>query len=312
MSSMTAPPSFRRLVPFAAALACAAALLTVVLNVRGTADAASGAARASNGVALPAHPTRIVSLSDASTEDLFAIGAGKQVVAVDQYSTYPPSAPRTKLSAFQPNVEAIAAYKPDLVVISDNISDLEQHLATLHIPVLLEAAPTGFAGIYDQILALGRVTGHDRQAPALVAHMKREVSAAVASVKRAHPPLKVYDELDQSYYSVTSKTFVGQVFTVLGLHDIADGAGKSGTYPQLSPEYIVASDPDLIVLSDTACCGESYAKIAARPGWSAIKAVADHDVVAVNDTVASEWGPRIVLFLDQVAGALRKAESRRP
>lgn len=310
MSISPAAPRPRRFVPVAAALVCAAALLAAAVFLHGTARAAGAGARASNGVLLPPHPTRIVSMSDASTEDLFAIGAGKQVVAVDSYSTYPRNAPHTKLSAFQPNVEAIAAYKPDLVVIADNISNVEQHLAALHIPVLLEAAPAGFAGIYGQILALGNVTGHGRQASALVAQMQRQISAAVATVKHEHPPLKVYDELDQTYYSLTSKTFVGQAFTILGLRDIADGAAKAGTYVQLSPEYIVAADPDLIVLSDSSCCGLSYAKVAARPGWSAIAAITNHDVISVDDTIASNWGPRIVLLVKQVAAAVRKAESR--
>lgn len=295
--------------PFvAAALVCAAALVVPLGLAHG---ASRPAATASNGVPLPADATRIVSLSDAATEDLFADGAGHQVVAVDSYSTYPPNAPRTKLSAFQPNVEAIASYHPDLVVISDDIDNVAQHLAALHIPVLLEAAPSNFTGIYDQIAQLGQVTGHAAQARALVASMQHRVAAIVASVKKRTPPLKVYDELDQNYYSVTSHTFVGQVLTMLGLRDIADAAGKAGTYPQLSAEYVVAQDPDLIVLSDTACCGQSYKTVAARPGWSAISAVAGHDVVAVNDTVASEWGPRIVLFMEQVAAGVRKVEAQR-
>jgi iron complex transport system substrate-binding protein len=277
---------------------------------RGTAHRRT-ALMASNGIALPATATRIVSLSDAATEDLFAVGAGRHVVAVDEYSTYPPSAPRTKLDGLEPNVEAIAAYHPDLVVISDNVDNLEQHLASLKIPVLLEAAPPNFAGLYGQMLALGAASGHAGAARTLVATLKRKVSAAVASVKRESPPLKVYDELDQTFYSVTSRTFVGQIFSMLGLRNIADGAGKTGTYPQLSGEYIVASDPDLIVLSDSICCGQSYTTVAARPAWSTISAIQHHEVIAVNDTIASEWGPRIVDYVQEVAAAVRRIEAQR-
>lgn len=297
-----------------ALLAAAVALLTTLAGVHVAAGAPRTPRRparaSSNGVPLPADPTRIVSLSGSSTQDLFADGAGKQVVAVDEYSTYPKNAPRTKLSGFDPNVEAIAKYKPDLVVISDNVDNLEQHLAALHIAVLVEPAPPTFNGIYPQLLALGQATGHAAQAAAAVTGMKREVASLVASVKQEKPPLTVYDELDQTYYSVSSETFIGQVFTMLGLKNIADAAAKGTTYPQLSSEYIVASNPDLIVLSDTLCCGQSYKTVAARPGWSTIAAVKNHDVLTVNDTIASQWGPLFVDFFKQVAGAVRKIEHR--
>jgi iron complex transport system substrate-binding protein len=267
--------------------------------------------KASNGVALPADPDRIVSLSGASTEDLFAVGAGKQVVAVDVYSTYPPDAPRTKLSGFDPNVEAIAKYNPDLVVISGNVDSIESQLASLHIPVLVEPAPANLAGAYDQIDQLGGATGHLSQAAAVVASMRRQVASIVASVKRVSPPPTVYHELDQTYYSASSETFIGQLYSLLGLRNIADKAEKAGAYPQLSSEYIIASDPDLIVLADTVCCGQSYKTVAARPGWSHIAAVEHHDVLAVNDSVASEWGSRIVVFLQQVADEVKRIEAQR-
>jgi iron complex transport system substrate-binding protein len=303
-----------RLIAGSAALVCAALPAAAFATHRAPPAVARGAARpaavASNGVALPADPTRIVSLSGSATQDLFADGAGKQVVAVDEYSTYPSNAPRTKLSGFNPNVEAIAKYQPDLVVISENVDNLEQHLAALHIPVLIESAPSGFNGIYAQLLALGRATGHGGQAATVVAGMKRHVASLVASVRTERPPLAVYDELDQTFYSVSSKTFIGRVFRMLGLKNIADAAGKGSTYPQLSSEYIVASDPDLIVLSDTTCCGQSYKTIAARPGWSTIAAVRNHAVVGVNDTIASQWGPRFLDFVEEVTAAVRRIEHR--
>jgi iron complex transport system substrate-binding protein len=315
----------RQRLPRPALLRAGAAVTTVTLlcafgaagathGSTGPATVASAAAAqrtiaASNGVALAAHPDRIVSLSDASTEDLFAIGAGHQVVAVDQYSTYPPNAPRTKLSGFSPNVEAIARYKPDLVVISDNVDHIESQLASLHVPVLLEAAPADLAGADAQITQLGAVTGHAPAAAAVVAGMRTQVAEIVASVKREHPPLTVYHELDQTYYTATSHTFVGQIYQLLGLRNIADEAQRAGAYVQLSSEYIVAANPDLIVLADTVCCGQSYRTVAARPAWSRITAVREHHVLVVNDTIASEWGPRIVIFLRQVADAVRKIEA---
>src|SRR5207245_5128137 len=97
--------------------------------------------KAANGnVTIPRRPQRIVSMSASATEDLFAVGAGKQVVAVDSFSSYPKNAPHTSLSAYKPNVEAIAKYRPDLVVISDDIAHIAAQLGKLHVPVLLEPA----------------------------------------------------------------------------------------------------------------------------------------------------------------------------
>ncbi len=267
--------------------------------------------KAANGVPLPADPDRIVSLSSASTEDLFAVGAGRRVVAADEYSTYPPDAPRTRMNGFEPNVEAIAKYRPDLVVISQSVDQIEPQLAALRIPVLYEPAPNNLAGAYAQIAQLGQATGHASKAGLVIAKMQRQVAAIVASVPRQNPPLSVYHELDQSYYSASSQTFLGQLYALLGLRNIADEAAKASVYPQLTSEYIVASNPDLIVLADTVCCGQSQRTVAARPGWRNIAAVRDHAVLAVNDSVASEWGPRVVLFLADVAREVKRIQAQR-
>ena len=255
-------------------------------------------------------PTRIVSLSPSGTEDLFALGAGKQVVAVDSYSTYPKNAPTTKLSAYNPNVEAIAKYKPDLVVVSNDQNHIVRQLGKLHIRVLIEPAAVNLDQVYAEILQIGTATGHVAGAKAVVAKMKRQVSALVKSVPRPSKPVTVYHELDQTYYSVTSKTFIGQMYSLLGIKNIADAAGGASDYPQLSAEYIIASNPDLIVLADTVCCGQSWKTVAARPGWSTIAAVKHHEVVAIDDSIASVWGPRVVLFLKAVASAEKSLEVR--
>jgi len=245
---------------------------------------------------------RIISLSPTATEDLFAIGAGKQVVAVDNQSNYPKRAPQTSLSGYSPNVEAIANYHPDLVVISYNPSNFASQLRQLGIRVVNEAAATNLKQAYAEILQLGRLTGRDRGARAVVHSMRRHLAAIVASVPRTRRHLRVYHELDPTYYSVTSDTFIGSVYKLFGFRDIADAAGGTGDgYPQLSGEYIVAKNPQIIVLADTRCCQQSYATVAARPGWSTISAVQNHRVVLANDDVASRWGPRIVQFARTVA-----------
>src|SRR6266851_7223228 len=218
--------------------------------------------KAADGVVTIAkRPTRIVSLSATATEDLYAVGAGKQVVAVDSYSTYPPQAPKTKLSGFTPNIEAIEKYKPDLVVVSDDMNHIVAQLGKLHVPVLVEPAAANLNGVYAEIEQIAKGTGHGAGAKSVVASIARQVKAIVASIPRPSTPLTVYHELDQTYYSATSHTFIGQMYKLLGLQNIADNAKASSDYPQLSSEYIVASNPDLIVLADTVCCGQNRATV---------------------------------------------------
>lgn len=258
-------------------------------------------------------PHRIVSLSPTATETLFAIGAGKQVVAVDDQSDYPKQAPRTSLSGFTPNVEAIVGYRPDLVVISYDPHGLSAALRKAGIRVLLQLPATTFASAYDQILALGRATGHEAGARALVARMRTRIAALVRAARARVAPgsLSVYHELSPDYYSATSKSIIGAVYQLFGLRNIADAAGGSALGGvQLSAEYIVAAKPDLIVLADSRCCGQSPATVAKRPGWSTIPAVRDHAIVTIDDSIASRWGPRLVNFVRAVASALRTLAQR--
>jgi iron complex transport system substrate-binding protein len=247
-------------------------------------------------------PQRIVSLSPTMTEDLFAIGAGKQVVAVDNQSNFPKRAPHTRLSGFTPNVEAIAKYHPDLVIVSYNPGNFASQLRHLGIKVKNEAAATNLGDAYREIVGLGRLTGHTRGANAVVHSMKTQLAAIVRSVPKSRRHLRVYHELDPTYFSATSKTFIGSIYKLFGFRDIADAAGGTGGgYPQLSAEYIIAQNPQIIVLADTKCCRQTYGTVAARPGWSVIAAVQHHRVVAADDDVASRWGPRIVQFARSVA-----------
>lgn len=265
---------------------------------------------AANGqVTLKHRPRRVVSLSPTATEDLFAIGAGKQVTAVDDQSNYPPQAPRTKLSGYKPNAEAVAAYWPDLVVADSYANALLPALKKLHIPLLLDPSAPTLSRAYAQISQLGRATGHVKKAARVVAHIRARIAALVKATPHT-PALSVYHELSPDYFSATSKTFIGRVYSLFGLHNIADAADKTGShYPQLAGEYVVAKSPDLIVLSDTKCCGQTPATVAARAGWGGITAVKNGDVVPVSDDIASRWGPRIVTFVRVVAASVRRAES---
>jgi iron complex transport system substrate-binding protein len=255
-------------------------------------------------------PRRIVSLSPSATESLFAIGAGGQVIAVDDQSDYPNATPRTSLSGFTPNVEAIAGYRPDLVITAYNPKGLADALRRLRIPVLIHDAPRSLADAYRQIRQLGVVTGNAEAALGVIARMKGRIGKIIATSKRRSAGLTVYHELGPDFYSVTSRTFVGQVYSALGLRNIADAADATGSgYPQLSAEYIVSTNPDVIVLADTVCCAQSPSTVAARPGWSAIGAVRTGSVVRMNDSIASRWGPRLVNFFRAVSSALARLRS---
>ena len=274
---------FHRLVPFVAALA---ALLVVQ-------------------PATAAPPHRIISLSPTATESLFAIGAGAQVVAVDDQSDYPKRAPRTSLSGYTPNVEAIAGYRPDLVVLAGDANDVVAGLRKLGIRVLLQPAAKNLAEAYAEIRQLGAITGHKKNAAALVKRMQKAIAKAVKSVPKRR--LSVYHELEPDLYSASSRTFIGKIYKLFGLRNIADPADSAGTgYPQLSAEYIVSANPDVIVLADTRCCGATAASVAKRPGWSGIAAVRTGSVVGVDDSVASRWGPRIVDFVRTIGKVLKR------
>jgi iron complex transport system substrate-binding protein len=261
---------------------------------------------AANGdVTITKRPTRVISLSPTATEDLFALGAGRQVIAVDEDSDYPKQAPRTKLSGFTPNAEAVAGYNPDLVVVS-NDGGIVAQLQKLGIPVLLEPAADTIAQAYDQIRQLGIATGQPGGATKVVRAMQRKLTTLIRSVPKSRRHLRVFHELSPDFYSATSATFIGRVYKLFGFSNIADGADNTNTdYPQLSAEYVVSADPQIVVLADSVCCGTTAANVAARPGWSELAAVKQHRVVAVDDSIASRWGPRLVTFAAAVARVAR-------
>lgn len=246
-------------------------------------------------------PQRIVSLSPTATEILFAIGAGDQVVAVDTYSYFPEQAPVTDLSGFDPNVEAVTAFEPDLVVISNDANDLVASLTALDIPVLVSSAPADIEGGYGAMAELGIASGHVDETAIVIADLRQEIDAALAAAPTTS--VRIFHELDDTYYSASSFGFVGAVYAEMGAENIADEADpdKYG-FPQLTEEYIVEADPQLIVITDQV--GYTADDVAARAAWQEISAVRNGNIVVVNADIASRWGPRLPQFIEAVAGAL--------
>jgi iron complex transport system substrate-binding protein len=258
---------------------------------------------------LDKRPEKIVVLGPTATEMLYAIGAGPQVTAVDDNSNYPPEAPRTDLSAFTPNAEAIAARQPDLVVLTNDQNKIVDQLGQLKIPHYLAPAARTLDDTYRQLTELGTLTGHPDEAADLVRRMKDEITKLTADLPQRSRKLTYYYELGPEYHSVTSATFVGSLFSLVGLENIADPAdpdGGKGGYPQLGEESIIQANPDLIFLADTRCCQQSAETVRARKGWAGITAVKNNQIVALDDDIASRWGPRVVDLLRAIVDAVAR------
>ena len=249
---------------------------------------------------------RIISLSPSATENLFAIGAGQQVIAVDDNSNFPANVPRTKLSSFNPSAEAIAKFKPDLVIIQKTATksaQVSKQLRLLKIRTYIEKTPTGMSDVYLEIQDLGKLTGKVAAANKVIADIKLARSAALKKVNNSK--LTFYHELDNSLYSATSSTFIGKVYSDFGLRNIADAAAKAddGGYPQLQSEYVIAANPDIIFLADYQY-GENAAKVGTRTGWSTIKAIKAGKIIELPADIPSRWGPRIADFYRLIADAI--------
>ncbi|WP_017556822.1 ABC transporter substrate-binding protein [Nocardiopsis baichengensis] len=262
-------------------------------------------------VTVDAEPERIVSLSPSSTEMLFAIGAGDQVAAVDEHSDYPEEAPTTGLSGFTPNVEAITEEDPDLVVMSQDAEGAADQLESVGVPVLVLEAATAFDDTYEQLETLGGATGHAEEADAEAERIRDEIEKITTETREAlgDTELSVYHEVDDSLYSATSDTFIGQVYSELGLENIADGtdgAAESGGYPQLSPEFVVEEDPDLVFLGYPG--GDAVDDLETRPAFDTVTAVENGDIVQLDQDISSRWGPRVVDLVQSVSDAVIAAQ----
>lgn len=266
---------------------------------------------ADNGpVEVTAPPERIVSLSTVSTETLFAIGAGDQVLAVDSQSNHPPEAPITDLSSFTPSIEAIAELEPDLVFLSFDPGDVIAGLETLGIPTILHGTALTLDQAFTQIEQTGAAVGRVGDAAELVAAMQADIDAAVASAPVLDPAPRIFHEVSFDLYSSTSSTFIGQLYALFGLENIADAADEEGFgFPQLSPEYVLEQDPDIIFLGDV-LYGENLDSLAARPGWDALTAIQSGAVVELDTDVASRWGPRVPQLVEAIAAALIEYEAQ--
>jgi iron complex transport system substrate-binding protein len=256
-----------------------------------------------------APPRRVVSLSPGYTEDVFALGHGDSLVAVDTYSDYPAAAKaiQPRLGTFpSPSIESIVALQPDLVLsLAEKDDDLAQ-LRAQGIPVL-KFFPRDYNAAANVIQTLGRILGSPDAGDAVAADMLARRDAVVATVAGAPRP-RVYEELDGSApdkpYTVGPNGFYGQLI------DLAGGDNIFGDLPgdtaQVSSETIVQRDPEVIILtdSDVPFNAQTPDAVAARPGWSAITAVRNGTIYPVPGALYSTQGPRLAAALEDLARLL--------
>lgn len=267
----------------------------------------SGDVESGEEITIEQEPSRIVSLSPSATEVLFDIGAGDQVVAVDEYSTYPDDAPLVEgLSGYMPNVESVLTHDPDLVVVSEDDEALASGLEATDVPMLIIPAVADIEGVYEQVERLGVATGNTEDAEAKVEEMQSDIEEAIASVPDAikDAGLTYYHELDSSYYSITDATFIGDIYSQFGLSSIANESDTD--YPQLSSEAIIDANPDLMFFANQDSEGLTLDQIAERPGWDTIDAVKNRAMIALNEDLASRWGTRTAEFIKLIAADLNQ------
>ncbi len=256
-------------------------------------------------VTLAGPARRIVSHSPGATEILFAIGAGGQVIAADQFSDFPAEAkalPKVKYS--DPSPEAELALEPDLVILATNQRAQVEAFRTLGLPVFFNREPSGIEGVLGNVRLLGRVTGHVAEAAALAITMTARIAAVTSAIGDVQRGPVVFYELSDSLYSAAPSTFIGGMLTALKARNIAQGAASP--YPQLTTEAVIAAAPEVILLADHDH-GGTPEQVRARPGWSTIPAVRDGRMYPVDPDVVNRPGPRIVEGVEMMARLLYPA-----
>jgi iron complex transport system substrate-binding protein len=252
-------------------------------------------------VQFDAPPSKIVSLSAAHVEVLYAIGAGDQLVAGDLFSDCPAAAAGLEhLDSYTPSLEAITALEPDLVILGFPAPDLQNALADVEIPSFLLKPPPDVSGVLDQMDLVGQIVGHPREAGNYVAGMNARIDEIIAGLPEAEPPA-VFHEVDNTLYSAGPGSFVGDLYDILEALNIAEETGSP--FPQMSNEAVIAAAPEVIILADEEA-GENAETVSARPGWDSIPAVQNGRIHPVDPDIVSRPGPRLIEALEVLAGLL--------
>ncbi|MSP23360.1 MAG: ABC transporter substrate-binding protein [Dehalococcoidia bacterium] len=247
---------------------------------------------------LAKQPSAIISFSPGVTEILFAIGAGPQVIAADQFSDYPPEAKALKqrVKYTSPDVESALALNPDLVIMSRAQRTSVERFRTTGLPVFYTPEPDSLDAIVENVRMWGRLTGHAAEADQVANGMHARIEAVKVKVASVTEGPRVFYELSDSLFSAGDKTFIGSILTLLKAKNVASGAATD--FPQLTAEAVISRDPQVIFLADASSAGQSLETLRKRPGWTSISAVKDGKVYPVDPDTGNRPGPRIVLALE--------------
>jgi iron complex transport system substrate-binding protein len=248
-------------------------------------------------VTIKAEPRRIVSLLPSHTETVYALGSGSSVVGRDDYSDFPAQVlelPKVG-GAYDPNLEAIIALKPDLVLNSE-YGELTPKLEKAGITVWAGGAQT-YDDVFVTIGTLGKILNREASAASLNAKMRSDIRE-IETVTRAVKRVSVYFEIDPTPYTVGPASYLGVLLTKAGGANIIPA--KLGDFPKISPELVVQSNPSCIV-------GASLEDALKRPGWASIAAVTNRRVFKLTpdqDNLVSRPGPRLAQGLRVLAKIL--------
>lgn len=249
---------------------------------------------------------RIVSMAPSNTENLFAIGAGDQVVGRDEFSDFPTEAssiPSVGGGFGDYNYEAIVNLQPDLVIAAEiNTPDQVKALEDLEITVFYLKNPTSLDDMYANLVTIALLTGHEVEANNLIESLRTRVSAVEEKLGEVSDRPKVFYELDatdpNAPYTAAAGTFIDALISQAGGENIASDLG--GQYVPISAEELLLRNPEIILLGDAAY-GITPEMVSARPGWEAIDAVKNQRIYEFDDDLVSRPGPRLVDGLEALA-----------
>jgi iron complex transport system substrate-binding protein len=197
------------------------------------------------------------------------------------------------------NAESIIQYEPNLIILTAGFEDVAQKLDDLGYQVVFLDAPKSIDGLYENINILGRILKQKSASDNLIARLQSQVQEAVSKVSQLESIDKrsVFLEIDPALYTVSDDSLIGHL---LGLANVKNIAGSvKGSYPQLTLEFIVDSNPDIILLADIDS-GGSVENTLARNGWKNINALKNKQVFALEADWISRAGPRFILGLQQI------------
>jgi iron complex transport system substrate-binding protein len=261
-------------------------------------------------VELPAPAQKIVSLAPSNTEILYAIGAGDQVVGRDAFSDYPAEAqslPDVGGGWGELNNELIVSLQPDLVLAAQiNTAEQVKTLEDLGLTVYYLANPKELEGLYSNLQTVARLTGRGAETEVLIAELQTRASAVEEKIAAVTDRPLIFYELDSTDpnapYTSGPGTFIDLLINMAGGENL--GHDMDGEWVQVSVEDLITRNPDVILLGDYVWGGVKPEDVAARPGWQAIAAVQNGQVLPFDDNLVSRPGPRLVEGLEELAKLL--------